>query len=145
MLSCYCDDVREPAMAAVCVEAVTCHGAAAVLEHQTFASKVVRRPRPDRYAFRAGWNLPDMEFRYLRTVIVTVAVPRGFGRRLPSHQVTNFLDLPAPERRQPPYMVLRLCGDCVFGKRSPGSGQSATPLQGGTPSPEVTGLFCRVP
>ena len=27
------------------------------------------RQRPDRYAFRAGRNLPDKEFRYLRTVI----------------------------------------------------------------------------
>ena len=31
------------------------------------------------YAFRAGRNLPDKEFRYLRTVIVTAAVYRGFG------------------------------------------------------------------
>ncbi|KAK8358852.1 hypothetical protein V6Z11_D03G091800, partial [Gossypium hirsutum] len=69
---------------------------------------------PDRYAFRAGRNLPDKEFRYLRTVIVTAAVHRGFGRRLPCHQVTNFLDLPALGRRQPPYMVLRLCGDLCF-------------------------------
>ena len=29
---------------------------------------------PNRYAFRAGRNLPDKEFRYLRTVIVTAAV-----------------------------------------------------------------------
>ncbi|KAK7373218.1 hypothetical protein VNO80_06617 [Phaseolus coccineus] len=62
------------------------------------------RQCPDRYAFRAGQNLPDKEFRYLRTVIVTAAVHRGFGRRLPCHQVTNFLDLPALGRRQPPYM-----------------------------------------
>ncbi|CAN4118962.1 unnamed protein product [Withania somnifera] len=72
------------------------------------------RQCPDRYAFRAGRNLPDKEFRYLRTVIVTAAVHRGFGRRLPCHQVTNFLDLPALGRRQPPYMVLRLCGDLCF-------------------------------
>ena len=37
---------------------------------------------PDRDAFRAGRNLPDKEFRYLRTVIVTAAVHRGFGSRL---------------------------------------------------------------
>ena len=35
-----------------------------------------------RYTFRAGRNLPDKEFRYLRTVIVTAAVHRGFGRML---------------------------------------------------------------
>ena len=31
---------------------------------------------------RAGRNLPDKEFRYLRTVIVTAAVYRGFTQRL---------------------------------------------------------------
>jgi hypothetical protein len=36
------------------------------------------RQCPTRYAFRAGRNLPDKEFRYLRTVIVTAAVHRGF-------------------------------------------------------------------
>ena len=35
-----------------------------------------------RYAIRAGRNLPDKEFRYLRTVIVTAAVYRGFGSPL---------------------------------------------------------------
>ena len=32
------------------------------------------RQRPDHYTIRAGRNLPDKEFRYLRTVIVTAAV-----------------------------------------------------------------------
>ena len=32
-----------------------------------------------RYAFRAGRNLPDKGLRYLRTVIVTAAVHRGFS------------------------------------------------------------------
>ena len=36
----------------------------------------------DRYAVRAGRNLPDKEFRYLRTVIVTAAVHRGFSSKL---------------------------------------------------------------
>ena len=35
-----------------------------------------------RYAIRAGRNLPDKEFRYLRTVIVTAAVYRGLGSEL---------------------------------------------------------------
>ncbi len=34
---------------------------------------------PNHYAFRAGRNLPDKEFRYLRTVIVTAAVYWGFN------------------------------------------------------------------
>ena len=40
------------------------------------------RQCPNRYAFRAGRNLPDKEFRYLRTVIVTAAVYRGFDQEL---------------------------------------------------------------
>ena len=40
------------------------------------------RQRPNRYAIRAGRNLPDKEFRYLRTVIVTAAVYRGLGSPL---------------------------------------------------------------
>ena len=40
------------------------------------------RQRPDRYTIRAGRNLPDKEFRYLRTVIVTAAVYRGFNSKL---------------------------------------------------------------
>lgn len=36
------------------------------------------------YTVRAGRNLPDKEFRYLRTVIVTAAVHRGFGSELRS-------------------------------------------------------------
>ena len=35
------------------------------------------RQCPNHYAIRAGQNLPDKEFRYLRTVIVTAAVHRG--------------------------------------------------------------------
>ena len=40
------------------------------------------RQRPNRYAIRAGQNLPDKEFRYLRTVIVTAAVHRGLVSEL---------------------------------------------------------------
>ena len=36
----------------------------------------------DHYAFRAGRNLPDKEFRYLRTVIVTAAVYWGLSSKL---------------------------------------------------------------
>ena len=35
-----------------------------------------------RYAIRAGRNLPDKEFRYLRTVIVTAALHWRFGSQL---------------------------------------------------------------
>ena len=40
------------------------------------------RQRPSRYAIRAGRNLPDKEFRYLRTVIVTAAVYWGLVSKL---------------------------------------------------------------
>ena len=44
--------------------------------------RITLRQRPDRYAIRAGRNLPDKEFRYLRTVIVTAAVHWGFNSKL---------------------------------------------------------------
>ena len=40
------------------------------------------RQCPDHYTIRAGRNLPDKEFRYLRTVIVTAAVHWGFNSAL---------------------------------------------------------------
>ena len=40
------------------------------------------RQCPDHYTIRAGRNLPDKEFRYLRTVIVTAAVYWGFDSML---------------------------------------------------------------
>ena len=42
------------------------------------------RQCPNHYAFHAGRNLPDKEFRYLRTVIVTAAVHWGFSSMLRS-------------------------------------------------------------
>ena len=45
----------------------------------TISPSLLLRQRPDRYAFRAGQNLPDKEFRYLRTVIVTAAVYWGLS------------------------------------------------------------------
>ena len=48
----------------------------------TISPSLLLRQFPDRYAFRAGRNLPDKEFRYLRTVIVTAAVYWGFGSML---------------------------------------------------------------
>ncbi len=48
------------------------------------------RQCPDRCAIRAGRNLPDKEFRYLRTVIVTAAVYRGFNSKLRSKANLSF-------------------------------------------------------
>ena len=67
-----------------------------------------------RYAIRAGRNLPDKEFRYLRTVIVTAAVYRGFGSLLRSEELTACLNLPAPGRRQTLYVVFTTLQSPVF-------------------------------
>jgi hypothetical protein len=68
------------------------------------------RQCPDRYTIRAGRNLPDKEFRYLRTVRVTAAVHRGFGLAL----ITPPLNLPALGRCQPVYVSLRFLHGPVF-------------------------------
>ena len=46
-----------------------------------------RRQCGHHYAIRAGRNLPDKEFRYLRTVIVTAAVYWDFDQELAPHQL----------------------------------------------------------
>ena len=56
--------------------------ATGVLTSSTISPGLPSRQRPDRYTIRAGRNLPDKEFRYLRTVIVTAAVYRGFSSEL---------------------------------------------------------------
>ena len=48
----------------------------------TISPSLLLRQRPDRYAIRAGRNLPDKEFRYLRTVIVTAAIHQGLSSKL---------------------------------------------------------------
>src|SRR5215210_5796775 len=77
-----------------------------ILTETAISPSAWSRQCPSRYAIRAGRNLPDKEFRYLRTVIVTAAVYRGFGSKLrPGHPgLTSPLNLPAPGRRQ-----------CVYG------------------------------
>jgi hypothetical protein len=98
------------------------------------------RQRSGRYAFRAGRNLPDKEFRYLRTVIVTAAVHRGFG--------SGLAPLPLTFRHRAsvaPYTSsYEFAESCVFGKQSPEPVHCGS-LIASTPSPEVTGLTCRVP
>lgn len=72
------------------------------------------RQSPNRYAIRAGRNLPDKEFRYLRTVIVTAGVHPGFGSRLAPILLT-FGHWPGISPYTSPY---GLAGTCVFGKQS---------------------------
>jgi hypothetical protein len=74
------------------------------------------RQRPDRYAIRAGRNLPDKEFRYLRTLIVRAAVYRGFDSELAPLLLT-FRHWAGVS----PYMsAFALARTCVFAKQSPG-------------------------
>ena len=81
------------------------------------------RQCPNRYTFRAGRNLPDKEFRYLRTVIVTAAVYWGLSSSL---HVKPSLNLPAPGRCQPPIIIFRFSRYLCFGKQSLGPGPAAT-------------------
>ena len=53
-----------------------------IFTHATISPSLTLRQRPSRYAIRAGRNLPDKEFRYLRTVIVTAAIHQCFDSKL---------------------------------------------------------------
>src|SRR6266700_5287575 len=72
------------------------------------------RQLPDRYAIRAGRNLPDKEFRYLRTVIVTAAVHRGFDSQLAPLLLTfrHWAGV------SPYTSAFAFAETCVFGKQS---------------------------
>ena len=74
------------------------------------------RQRPDRFAFRAGRNLPDKEFRYLRTVIVTAAVYWGFSSKLALFPLT-FQHRAGVSHYTSSYDFAMTC---VFAKQSPG-------------------------
>ena len=74
------------------------------------------RQCPNRYTIRAGQNLPDKEFRYLRTVIVTAAVYWGFNSML-SHLLLTFQHRAGVT----PYTSsFDLAESCVFAKQSLG-------------------------
>ena len=71
------------------------------------------RQCPDHYTIRAGRNLPDKEFRYLRTVIVTLLLT--FQHRAGVRLYTWSCDLAQP---------------CVFVKQLPGPILCAPPSDG---------------
>ena len=87
------------------------------------------RQRPDHYTIRAGRNLPDKEFRYLRTVIVTAAVYWGFNSELSlllltfQHRAGVRLYTASFDFAQP----------CVFVKQLPGPILCALPITGRDP------------
>ncbi len=80
----------------------------------SFSPSPSLRHCPSRYAIHAGRNLPDKEFRYLRTVIVTAAIHRRFSSELRPEGLTRPLNVPALGRRQSVYSVLRLSTDLCF-------------------------------
>ena len=89
---------------------------ASIFTCTTISPSPSSRQRPGRYAFRAGRNLPDKEFRYLRTVIVTAAVYWGFGSGLSPFPLTF-----QHRAGVSPYTSsFDLAETCVFGKQSPG-------------------------
>ena len=71
------------------------------------------RQRSSRYTIRAGQNLPDKEFRYLRTVIVTAAVHWGFS----SHRKALPLTFQHWAGVSPYTSSFELAETCVFGKQ----------------------------
>ena len=61
---------------------------ASIFTCTTISPDLQLRQRPSHYAIRAGQNLPDKEFRYLRTVIVTAAVYWGLNSK---HRISPYL------------------------------------------------------
>ena len=53
-----------------------------IFTHLAISPSPSLRQSPSRYAIHAGRNLPDKEFRYLRTIIVIAGVHQRFGSRL---------------------------------------------------------------
>ena len=90
-----------------------------IFTHSSISPGPLLRQRPNRYAIRAGRNLPDKEFRYLRTVIVTAAVHRGLSSMLRLR-----LHLPLTFRHwagvSPYTSAFAFAETCVFGKQSLG-------------------------
>ena len=107
-----------------------------IFTHPSISPSPPLRQCSARYAFRAGRNLPDKEFRYLRTVIVTAAVHRGFGSKLSP--------LPLTFRHwagvSPYTSAFALAQTCVFGKQS-AEPLHCGPLSGAPLLPKLRGLF----
>ena len=107
-----------------------------ILTATTISLSISSRQRATRYTIRAGRNLPDKEFRYLRTVIVTADIHRGLGPEL-AHQTFTFLHW---SRVTPYTSSCDLAESCVFAK------QSVAPLNCDLPKqapllPKIRGKF----
>ena len=98
------------------------------------------RQCPNRYAIRAGQNLPDKEFRYLRTVIVTAAVYWGFMLQL----APLYLTFQHRAGVSPYTSSFDLAQTCVFDKQSHGLFCCRLPKEADL-IPKLRSLYCRVP
>ena len=94
------------------------------------------RQCPDHYTIRAGRNLPDKEFRYLRTVIVTAAVHWGFNSAL-ARLLLTFQHWAGVS----PYTSsFDFAETCVFAKQLPGPIHCGS-LSGAPLFPKLRGQF----
>lgn len=66
------------------------------------------------YAIRAGRNLPDKEFRYLRTIIVIAGVHPRLDSKLLPEGITSPLNVWTLARRHPLYILLRVSRELCF-------------------------------
>ena len=87
-----------------------------IFTHTSISPGPLLRQRSNRNTIRAGRNLPDKEFRYLRTVIVTAAVYWGFNSVL-AHFLLTFQHRAGVTPYTSSY---DLAESCVFDKQSPG-------------------------
>ncbi len=94
------------------------------------------RQCPNHYAFHAGQNLPDKEFRYLRTVIVTAAVHWGFDSML-AHLLLTFQHRAGVSSYTSSF---DLAQTCVFGKQLLGPILCGS-ISGAPLLPELRGQF----
>ena len=88
-----------------------------IFTHTSISPGHLLRQLPSRYTIRAGRNLPDKEFRYLRTVIVTAAVYWGFGSVL-AHIPLTFQHRAGVSTYT---SALAFADTCVFAKQSLGT------------------------
>ena len=107
-----------------------------IFTHTSISPGPLLRQSPTRYAFRAGRNLPDKEFRYLRTVIVTAAVHRGFNSELAPLLLTfrHWAGV------SPYTSAFAFAETCVFGKQST-EPFHCDPLAGASLLPRLRDIF----
>ena len=91
----------------------SCHRVTGIFTGTTISPGGLLRQCPTHYAFHAGQNLPDKEFRYLRTVIVTAAVHWGFDSML-AHLLLTFQHRAGVSSYTSSF---DLAQTCVFGKQ----------------------------